>query len=91
VNRPIHFSENALRQVETRGATIDEVVQTIRTEGWRVGRIGWLECRKSFPCRASWAGSRGDTKQVRAVFAVEPARILVVTVFTYLVRTKPCA
>jgi hypothetical protein len=89
VTRPIHFSENAMQQAETRGVTLDEIVDAIRTEPWRVGRTGWFECRKNLACRSAWAGVAGDTKQVRPVFTVEPGRVVVLSVYSYRVRTKP--
>ena len=85
---PIVLSEHVLRQADARGVTIDEITGAIRAGRWiRIG-AGRFECRHNAPCAQSWGGTRGDTKQVRPIFAVEPSRIVVISVYGYRVRTR---
>jgi len=82
----IVFSEHVLAYADSRGVTLDEIIAAIRTEKWHRQIPGRVECRKNSPCPKR-AG--GDTKQVRVVFFDEPTALVVVTVYGYLVRTKP--
>ena len=86
--KPIVLPEHVLRQADARGVSVDEITRAIRAARWIRAGSGRYECRHNTPCRQAWAGARGDTKQVRPVFVVEPARIVVVSVHGYRVRTS---
>ena len=81
--KPIRFSGHARERMEGRGATQQEVSETIRTAGRGPAEGDRLECRKDFPYRREWNGKVYATKQVRPIFVEEPNEILVVTVYVY--------
>ncbi|MCX7839603.1 MAG: DUF4258 domain-containing protein [Anaerolineae bacterium] len=81
--KPVHFSHHALLQMAERGATREEVVETVRS-GERVpakrGRHGY---RKNFQYERLWGGRYYAIKQVLAIVADEPDKLVVVTVYTF--------
>jgi hypothetical protein len=68
-----------------RGATEEDVVETIRQAEWQPAERGRLDCRWESPFGRDWNGRRYSSKQVRPVFVNEPAEIVVVTVYVYYV------
>ena len=86
---PIIFSEHVLEYAQSRGVALAEIAASIRTEEWhRHGRDRY-ESRKNFAHCAHWGGAWYDTKQVRVVFAADRGRVVVITAYGYLVRTRP--
>lgn len=81
--KPVRLSGHALQQLEFRGVTSEEILETIRSEQWQPAELGRLECRKNFVYNAEWNGVRYPTKQVRPIFVEEADEILVVTVYVY--------
>ena len=81
--KPIRFSDHASRYMNTRGFTVGEVEEAIRTNPWNPAELGRLDCRKDFPHAKEWNGKVYATKQVRPVFVEESAEVVVVTVYTY--------
>jgi len=81
--KPIRLSAHASGYLATRGFTIAEVEQAIRTSPWQPAQRGKLECRKDFLFESTWNGKGYRTKQVRPIFVDDPDEILVVTVYTY--------
>jgi len=81
--KPIRLSEHAKQQLQFRGATEEEVAQTIRMETWGPAELGRLECRKNFAFNSEWNKNYYATKQVRPVFVNESDEIVVVTVYVY--------
>ncbi|MGH7229407.1 MAG: hypothetical protein ACREIH_09385 [Nitrospiraceae bacterium] len=81
--KPIRLSTHALRYTMSRGFTVDEVADAIRTSPWQPAELGRLECRKDLPFGGEWNSKVYATKQVRPVFVEDAAEILVVTVYTY--------
>jgi hypothetical protein len=79
--KPIRLSEHAKQQLQFRGATEQEVVQTIGTETWAPAELGRLECRKNFAFDSEWNKEYYTTKQVRPIFVEESDEIVVVTVY----------
>jgi len=79
--RPL--SGHANQQLKLRGATEQEVTESIQTETWQPAERGKLECRKNFAFHAEWNGKFYTTKQVRLIFVDEPDEIVVVTVYVY--------
>jgi len=79
--KPIRLSEHAKQQLQFRGATEQEVAQTIWTETWGPAELGRLECRKDFPFNSEWNKEHYATKQVRPIFVEESDEIVVVTVY----------
>jgi hypothetical protein len=81
--KSIEFSQHAREQMVERGASEDEVIETIRT-GERVpakrGRQGY---RTNFQYNRRWGGRIYAIKQVLAIVAEEPDALVVVTVYTF--------
>jgi len=42
-DKPVRLSGHAEKQLRSRGATMQEVVEAIRTEPWRPAELGKLE------------------------------------------------
>ena len=81
--KPIRLSGHARKQLEFRGATVQDVIDAIRTELWGPAELGRLECRKNIGFNAEWNRRFYRTKQVRPIFVDEPTEIVVVTVYVY--------
>ncbi len=81
--KAIRFSKHALGYIASRGFTVAEVKDALRTSPWNTAELGRLECRKDFAFGREWNGKVYLTKQVRPVFADETEEIVVITVYTY--------
>ena len=81
--KPIRLSEHAKQQLRFRGATEQQVIESIRTETWEPAELGRLECRKDFSFESEWNKKYYDTKQVRPIFVEEHDEVIVVTVYVY--------
>lgn len=81
--KPIRLTKHALGYTTSRGFSIAEVEEAIRTGEWGATELGRLDCRKDFPFGQDWNGKPYATKQVRPVFVDEAAEIVVITVYTY--------
>jgi len=81
--KPIRLSGHARDNLRYRGATEEEVKETIRIALWRPGELGRLECRKDFPYGREWNKRVYATKRVRPIFVEEADEIVVVTVYVY--------
>ena len=81
--KTIRFSKHALGYIASRGFTVAEVEEAIRTCAWGAAELGRLDCRKDFAYGREWNGKVYVTKQVRPVFVEEAEEIVVITVYTY--------
>jgi hypothetical protein len=81
--KPIRLSGHARDTMRYRGASEEEVVETIRSASPEPAEAGRLECRKDFTYGRLWNGKWYATKQVRPIFIEEPDEIVVVTVYVY--------
>lgn len=81
--KPIKLSQHAKEQLNYRGATEKEVIETIKTSTWEPAELGRLGCRKDFAFKKKWNKKYYKTKQVRPIFVEEENEIVVVTVYTY--------
>jgi ribosomal protein L13E len=79
----IRFSKHAMGYAASRGFTVAEVEDAIRTSARGAAELGRLDCRKDFAYRREWNGKVYATKQVRPVFVGETEEIVVITVYTY--------
>ena len=79
--KPIRLSGHARERIDSRGATQEEVIETIRTAPRERAQGGRLECHKDFSFGREWNGKVYGTKRVRPIFVEEPNEILVVTVY----------
>jgi hypothetical protein len=71
----IRFSKHALSYITTRGFTMAEAEETIRTCPWGPAELGRQDCRKDFPYGKRWNGKVYATKQIRPVFVEETEEI----------------
>ena len=83
VEGPIVFSQHALDQMPSRGATRDEVEEAIRSGEPVAAKRGRQAYRKNFPFRSEWKGRYYETKQAMPVVVVEGETIVVVTVYVF--------
>ena len=79
----IRLSAHAYENIGRRGASGQEVIDSIRTATWEPARQGRQECRKDFAYGQEWNGKFYATKQVRPIFVEEADEIVVVTVYVY--------
>jgi hypothetical protein len=79
----IRFSKHAMDYAASRGFTVAEVEDAIRTSAWGAAELWRLDCRKDFAYGREWNGKVYATKQVRPVFVDETEEIVVITVYTY--------
>jgi hypothetical protein len=66
-----------------RGATEEEIFDTIKTCSWKPSELNRLECKKDFEYNKTWNNKHYKTKQVRPIFIEEEKEIVVVTVYVY--------
>ena len=81
--KPIRLSGHARQQLGFRGASEQDVIESIRTSTWEPAELGRLECRKNFAFNAEWNGKYYSTRQIRPIFVEEPDEIVVVTIYVY--------
>lgn len=81
--KPIRLSKHALGYIASRGFSMAEVEEAIRTGAWGPAELGRLNCRRDFAFGREWNGQVYATKQVRPVFVEETEEIVVITVYTY--------
>lgn len=70
-------------QMTERGATEEEVLETIRSGEQVPAKHGRQGYRKNFQYGRLWGGRRYAIKQVLAIVAEEPERLVVVTVYMF--------
>ena len=83
MEKPILFSGHANEQLIFRGATKEEIAETIKTAKWELAELGRLECKKDFAFEKKWNKIYYKTKRVRPIFIEEENEIIVVTVYPY--------
>lgn len=81
--KPIEFSQHALEQMAERGAAQEETIAAIRTGETVPAKRGRHGYRRNFQYNQLWGERRYVVKQVLAIVAEEPDRLVVVTVFTF--------
>jgi hypothetical protein len=81
--KPIQFSKHSLEQTAERGASKDEVSETIRTGEVVPAKKERQGYRKNFQYNRLWGGRTYAIKQVLAIVAEEPDALVVVTVYTF--------
>ncbi len=83
--KPIVLSVHASESAAMRGATRDEVIQSVQEGEWQSARRGRFRSKVCFPFNAvsPLNGKQYRWKTVEAVFAEDSEEILVVTVLVY--------
>lgn len=82
-SKPIRLSAHAKIGAQMRGATQEEISETVKTAEWQKSELNKLECRKDFVFNKTWNNKFYKTKQVRPIFVEETKEIVVVTVYVY--------
>jgi hypothetical protein len=79
--KPVRLSQHALDQARLRGATYNEVTQTIETMQWTTAKRSKFQVRKTFEFgRISPVnGNIYPLKTVHVIFADELVEIIVIT------------
>lgn len=83
--KPIRFSQHALDQMQLRGATQEEVRETVETSSWQLAKRGKHQARKTFSFgRPSPVNQQFyPFKTIQVIFADEPNEIVIITVLVY--------
>jgi hypothetical protein len=81
--KPIRFSQHAREQMLERGASEDEVSETIRTGEEVPAKHGRRGYRKNFQYDHIWSGRTYAIKQVLPIVAEEADELVVITVYTF--------
>ena len=82
--KPIVFTRHAREKMAERLATETEIIQAIRETTWQPAEKRLYRASKWYPFRQEHKGTFYAGKDVEPVFAEEPYRIVVVTVYVYL-------
>ncbi len=81
--KPIRLTKHAQFQADIRGATVQEVEESIRNgaqEHAKNGRIGY---RMNFAYNNKWQDTFYPIKQVMPIVVEEETEIVVITVYTF--------
>jgi len=81
--KPIQFSHHARQQMAERGASEDEVVETIHTGERIPAKQDRQSYRKNFQYNDLWGGRKYAIKQLLAIVAEETDTLIVITVITF--------
>ncbi len=83
--KTVCFSQHALDQMRLRGATREEVRETVQTAPWQPAKRGKYQARKTldFGCPSPINQQIYPFKTVHVIFAEEPDEIVIVTVLVY--------
>jgi len=83
ISKPIRLSAHAKLRASLRGASEEEIIETIKTAKRQKAQLNKLECQKDFVFNQVWNNKFYKTKQVKSVFIEEEKEIVVVTVYVY--------
>jgi hypothetical protein len=81
--KPIRLTSHARLQCTERGATEDEVAQTVREGTREPAKLGRTLCRFSFAFNRTWQGNWYAVKQVGPVIKETDVEIIVITVYVF--------
>ncbi len=81
--KSIKFSQHAREQMLERGASEDEVSETIRTGEEVPAKHSRRGYRKNFQYDRMWSGRIYAVKQVLSIVAEEADELVVITVYTF--------
>ncbi len=88
--KPIQFSEHARAQMVLRGATEEEIQQTIRSESWTLAKRGKWQAKRRFAFGEPSPINQREYKfkEVAPIFAEETDAIVVVTIMVYYTNAE---
>jgi len=82
-SKPIRSSTHAKIRASLRGATKEEIIETIRTAKWEKSELNKLACQKDFSFHKTWNNKFYKTKQIKPIFVEEEKEIVIITVYVY--------
>ncbi len=81
--KTIRFSTHALVQIAERGASQDQVIETIGTGEKTPAKRGRQAFRKNFQYDREWGNRNFAIQQILVIVAEEVDALIVVTVYTF--------
>ena len=81
--KPIRLTNHAREQCAERGASEDEVKQTVIYGSREAAKHDRILCRYNFSFEQSWHGKRYQIKQVASVIKETATETIVITVYTF--------
>ncbi|MCM8756572.1 MAG: hypothetical protein NC816_05840 [Candidatus Omnitrophica bacterium] len=82
-SKPIRLSAHAKIRASLRGATEEEIIETVKTSEWQTYELNKFEYQKDFIFNQFWNNKFYKTKQLKPIFVEEEKEIVVVTVYVY--------
>lgn len=79
--KPIRLSKHAYGYTLSRGFSVAEVQEAIRSSPWKAIGSGQYQCHKEFLFQQEWNGKMFSTKQIIPIFWEQDTEILVITVY----------
>ena len=76
----VRIHPHARERMEERGATEEEVIETVRKGERSPAKFGRTGFRRNFPFDTLWRGKHYHTKQVEVYAVEEEDKIVVITV-----------
>jgi hypothetical protein len=80
---PIVWTRHARQRMLERGVSEQDAIEAIRNGEREAAQRGLVLCRLNLEFRREWDGRHYAIQQVAPVIAVEPDRIVVVTVYAF--------
>ncbi len=81
--KPIRFTQHALDRCKLRGATEDEVRDTILHGSREATKKNRILCRLNIVYNAEWEDTYYPIKQIAPVIIEEETEIVIITVYTF--------
>ncbi len=81
--KPIRFTQHALDRCKLRGATEDEVRDTILHGSREATKKNRILCRLNIVYNAEWEDPYYPIKQIAPVIIEEETEIVIITVYTF--------
>lgn len=82
MQKEIKFTKHSLKQAKDRGATLEEIKETIVTSQWIKERFNRFSAVKVFKFEEMWEGVSYKKKEVRVILTEEDDKIIVITAIT---------
>lgn len=79
----IKFTKHALKRIEKRGTSKEEVIEAIETGNREPAQENKIMCKLNLPYNSIWMESFYPIKQVAPVIVEEGDEIIVITVYTF--------
>ena len=83
MNKNVIFTLHAKERAEERGATLEEVLDVLRTGKTSSAKKGKYQKEKVFKFEQKWMGKFYKEKKVRIVYTEEEGNIVIITVYVF--------